>query len=166
MGCLQNGKEILEVSNRYNIPVIEDAAESLGSIYYGQKCGLLGDIGIFSFNGNKIVTTSAGGALILNSANLKCNALHLSSQQKLDSYGFQHDQIGYNYRMSNVLAGIGRGQLKMIEKRVQQKRDLNDFYSAIISDVSELNLKREPNTNIISNYWLNCITSEDKNQKM
>ena len=67
--------------------------------------------------------------------------------------------------MSNVLAGIGRGQLKMIEKRVQQKRDLNDFYSAIISDVSELNLKREPNTNIISNYWLNCITSEDKNQK-
>ncbi len=158
-------KEILEIVKPYNIPVIEDAAESLGSEYHGQKCVTLGNLGIFSFNGNKIITTSAGGALITTSEEQQKKTLHLALQAKEFPNSFKHDYIGYNYRMSNVLAGIGRGQLKVLDTRVEQKRELNAFYARMTSEIAEFSIKQEPSQEFRSNYWLNCIVGQGQSDE-
>lgn len=120
--------EILEIANRYEIPVIEDAAEALGSSFQGGKCGSFGRLGVLSFNGNKIITTSGGGALVTNSKERKKEAVFLATQARDDAPHYQHSQIGYNYRMSNIVAGIGCGQMEVLSKRVSQRRAVFEKY--------------------------------------
>ena len=115
-------KEITAIAKKYEIPVIEDAAEALGSSFNGQKCGTFGDIGILSFNGNKIITTSGGGALVSGNAEWVKKAKFLATQARDAAPHYQHSHIGYNYRMSNICAGIGRGQMEVLNQRVQAKK--------------------------------------------
>lgn len=119
---------IIEVADQYNIPVIEDAAESLGSTVDGRQTGTFGDLGILSFNGNKIITTSGGGALLSNNKELIEKARFLATQARDDAPHYQHSEVGYNYRMSNISAGIGRGQMEVLEKRIDQRRATHKFY--------------------------------------
>ena len=149
--------EILEIARKYDIPVIEDAAEALGSRYKNQKLGSFGDFGILSFNGNKIITTSGGGALLSNNEQHIKKARFLATQARDDAPHYQHSEIGYNYRMSNVLAGIGRGQLEVIEDRVNKRREINQFYRNLFDGVKGITFLSEPNKEFFSNFWLTTI---------
>jgi dTDP-4-amino-4,6-dideoxygalactose transaminase len=120
--------EISAISKKYDIILIEDAAEALGSAYKGQKCGTFGDFGILSFNGNKIITTSGGGALLFKTEEAKQKAIFLATQARDNAIHYQHSEIGYNYQMSNVLGGIGRGQMVVLDKYVTLRRENNLFY--------------------------------------
>ena len=151
---------ILQIANKYGIILIEDAAEALGSMYKGQKCGTFGDFGILSFNGNKIITTSGGGALVTNSETLKEKAVFLATQARDEAPHYQHSEIGYNYRMSNVLAGIGRGQMEVLDNHVSLRRKNNSFYKNLFKDVEGVTVFEEPNDDYFSNHWLSCITIE------
>lgn len=152
--------EIHAVADRYKIPVIEDSAEALGSSYKGKKCGSFGDFGIFSFNGNKIITTSSGGALVTNSKELKEKAIFYATQSKDDAVHYQHSQIGYNYRMSNICAGVGLGQMKILDKNVGSRRKTNIFYKEIFMDIEGVDVFESINENYFSNYWLSTILVE------
>ncbi len=154
--------EILNIAQKYNIPVIEDAAESLGSSYKGKKTGGFGDFGVLSFNGNKIITTSAGGALISNNSEIIEKTRFLSTQARDKAPHYQHSQIGYNYRMSNILAGIGRGQLKVIEQRIKQRRANFKFYYDNLSNINGITFLEEPSKDFFSNYWLTTILVDPK----
>ncbi len=149
--------EILEVSRKYNIPVIEDAAEALGSKYKGKALGTFGELGIFSFNGNKIITTSGGGALVSSSEAYISKARFLATQARDNAPHYQHSEIGFNYRMSNICAGIGRGQMTVIDKRVEQRRAMFDFYKEIFLNSEAVTVLEEPNSNYFSNRWLSTI---------
>lgn len=149
--------EISTIAKKNEIPLIEDAAEALGSRYNGQKCGTFGDYGILSFNGNKIITTSGGGALICKNKRDKERAIFLSTQAKDTAPHYQHSEIGYNYRMSNVLAGIGRGQMEVLENHIKLRRENNRFYKDIFSNVKGVKLFKEPSKEYFSNHWLSCI---------
>jgi dTDP-4-amino-4,6-dideoxygalactose transaminase len=150
--------EILSVASKYEIPVIEDAAESLGSRYKGRACGTFGDFGVLSFNGNKIITTSGGGALICHSQDEKNKAIFLSTQARDDAPHYQHSNIGYNYRMSNIIAGIGRGQMEVLNDRVVARRNMHDFYVELCKDIDGVDVFSEPNDDFYSNHWLSAIT--------
>lgn len=150
---------ILAIAKRYNIVVIEDAAEALGSSYQGKKCGALGDYGILSFNGNKIITTSGGGALICKDAETKQRAIHLATQARDAAPHYQHNVIGYNYRMSNVVAGIGRGQLEVLEDRVSARQANYDFYDKALSGIKGLEFLTAPE-GAVSNRWLTCLLTD------
>ena len=126
--------EIMAIANRYNIPVIEDAAEALGSYIDGKACGSFGDFGILSFNGNKIITTSGGGALLSDNIDALQKARFLATQAKENTPHYEHLEMGYNYRMSNIAAAIGVGQLKVLDKRVAARRANHDFYFELLSD--------------------------------
>jgi dTDP-4-amino-4,6-dideoxygalactose transaminase len=156
-GMPSNMGAISAIANKYEIPVIEDAAESLGSTYMGQAVGTLGDMGILSFNGNKIITTSGGGALISNDDDTIVKARFLATQARDDAPHYQHSQIGYNYRMSNILAGIGRGQMEVLPKRVQQRRANNQWYRSFLERIAGIHFQSEPNTDYYSNFWLTAI---------
>ena len=121
-------------SRRFEIPIIEDAAEALGSRYKGKSCGTFGELGILSFNGNKIITTSGGGALISDNLHHIEKAKFLATQARDKAPHYQHTEVGYNYRMSNVVAGIGRGQLEVLETRVAKRRENNQFYRRLLSE--------------------------------
>jgi len=121
-------KEIQEIADRYDIPILEDSAEALGSEIDGKKCGSFGKLGVISFNGNKIITTSGGGALLGNDEELIDGARFYATQARGNALHYQHSQIGYNYRMSNILAGIGRGQMKVLEDRIKTRRAIHDYY--------------------------------------
>lgn len=149
--------EIMAVANKYEIPVVEDAAEALGSTYYGKPVGTFGDIGILSFNGNKIITTSGGGALISANPEYVRKARFLSSQALDPAPHYQHSQIGYNYRMSNVCAGIGRGQMEVLPLRVQQRRNNYQFYKNALAGIDGISFLEEPGENYFSNHWLTAI---------
>ena len=149
--------EILLIANKYEIVLIEDAAEALGSSYKGQKCGTFGDFGILSFNGNKIITTSGGGALVCKSEKDKQKAIFLATQARDAAPHYQHSQIGYNYRMSNVLAGIGRGQMEILDKHVALRRKNNQFYQNLFKDVVGITVFKEPSEDYFSNHWLSCV---------
>jgi dTDP-4-amino-4,6-dideoxygalactose transaminase len=149
---------ILSIARTYDIPVIEDAAEAFGSKYNGIHCGTMGIIGTLSFNGNKIITTSGGGALVSENEEYISRAKFLASQARDESTHYQHSQIGYNYRLSNVLAGIGRGQLEVIEERIAAHRRNNALYCELLSDIPEITFHCEPGETYFSNYWL--ITME------
>ena len=149
-------KEISKIADSYDIPVVEDSAEALGSAYKHVKCGSFGTIGIFSFNGNKIITTSGGGALITKNEDLKKRAVYLATQARDDAPHYQHSSVGYNYRMSNVLAGIGRGQMEVLQERVQARRSNFDFYKARLGGQAEIEFLNEPE-GYYSNRWLTCI---------
>jgi dTDP-4-amino-4,6-dideoxygalactose transaminase len=150
--------EIKEISNKYDIPIIEDSAESLGSTYENQKCGTFGDISILSFNGNKIITTSGGGALVSKKESIKEKAIFLATQARDDTPHYQHSEIGYNYRLSNICAGIGRGQMEVLDKHVTLRRQMNQFYIDIFKETEGVTVFREPSDDFKSNHWLSCIT--------
>lgn len=153
--------EILSVARQYDIPLIEDAAESLGSKYKGKACGTFGHFGILSFNGNKIITTSGGGALVCHSQEDKDQAVFLSTQARDDAPHYQHSQIGYNYRMSNISAGIGRGQMEVLNDRVEGRRNMHKFYGEICKDIEGVDLFSEPSADFYSNHWLSVITIDE-----
>ncbi len=150
--------EIVAISKKYKIPLIEDAAEALGSTYKGQKCGTFGDYGILSFNGNKIITTSGGGALVCRNQKDKDKAIFYATQSRDEAPHYQHSEIGYNYRMSNVVAGIGRGQMEVLDEHVQLRRDNNKFYQVIFKKIEGVEVFTEPSSDFYSNHWLSCIT--------
>ena len=149
--------EIMAIANRYNIPVIEDAAEALGSYIDGKACGSFGDFGILSFNGNKIITTSGGGTLLSDNIDALQKARFLATQAKENTPHYEHLEMGYNYRMSNIAAAIGVGQLKVLDKRVAARRANHDFYFELLSDNKGIQFLEEP-TGYFSNRWLSCIT--------
>jgi dTDP-4-amino-4,6-dideoxygalactose transaminase len=150
-------KEIMEVADRYGIPVIEDAAEALGSEYMSRRVGCNSKFGILSFNGNKIITTSGGGALISDDAALIERARFLATQARDPAPHYQHSVIGYNYRMSNVVAGVGRGQLEVLDLRVRQHREFNRWYRELLKDVPGVTFQSEPSPDFYSNFWLTCV---------
>jgi len=150
-------KEIMAVADKYGIPVVEDAAEALGSEYMGRRVGCNSKFGILSFNGNKIITTSGGGALISDDAALIEKARFLATQARDPAPHYQHSEIGYNYRMSNVVAGVGRGQLEVLDLRVKQHREFNQWYRELLKDVPGVTFQSEPSADFFSNFWLTCI---------
>ena len=150
-------EKIMEIADSYEIPVIGDAAEALGSRYNGKPVGSYGKMSILSFNGNKIITTSGGGALISNDEELIVKARFLATQARDKAPHYQHSQIGYNYRMSNVLAGIGRGQMEVIEERVQRRRDNFFFYRQNLEKYDGISFLEEPDESFYSNHWLTTI---------
>ncbi|PWH82380.1 pyridoxal phosphate-dependent aminotransferase [Algibacter marinivivus] len=158
-GMPYKAKEINEIAQKYDIPVVEDSAEALGSTYFNKKCGALSDFGILSFNGNKIITTSGGGALIVDSEKLKEKAVFLSTQARDNAPHYEHSSIGFNYRLSNVLAGIGRGQMEVIDDRVEARRQNFNFYKKHLSQYKQITFLEEPE-NFFSNRWITCIETE------
>ncbi len=153
--------EIIEISQRYDIPILEDAAESLGSSINKRKCGDFGDISVLSFNGNKIITTSGGGALVSKNEELVKHARFLSSQARDEAPHYQHTHIGYNYRLSNLCAGVGRGQMEVLEKRIEQRRYNYDFYKKNLQEIDGILFLDEPN-GYFSNRWLTTILIDSK----
>ncbi|PID91634.1 MAG: pyridoxal phosphate-dependent aminotransferase [Bacteroidetes bacterium] len=149
--------EILELACHYGIPVIEDAAEALGSKYKGRALASFGEMSMLSFNGNKIITTSGGGALLSNRGDFIAQARFLSSQAREDAPYYHHTQIGYNYRMSNVLAAIGRGQLEVLDERIAQTRHIFSSYRKGLADIPGLVFHDEPEAGFFSNRWLTCV---------
>ena len=154
--------EIMDISRKYEIPVIEDAAAALGSKYKNKALGTFGKFGILSFNGNKIITTSGGGALISDDEEAIQKARFLATQARDNAPHYQHSHIGYNYRMSNILAGIGRGQMMVIDNRVEQRRANHLFYKNIFKNADGITLLEEPSDDYFSNFWLTTILIDDK----
>ncbi|MDT0677480.1 aminotransferase class I/II-fold pyridoxal phosphate-dependent enzyme [Autumnicola musiva] len=158
--------EIHKIAGEYDIPVIEDSAEALGSSYKGQKCGTFGEINILSFNGNKIITTSGGGALVTQNAALKKRAVFLATQARDEAAHYQHSEIGYNYRMSNICAGIGRGQMEVLDQRVEQRRNMNKFYNRLLGNFKGLTVHNEPDNDYFCNHWLSVISFNSNSEKL
>ncbi len=157
---------IRAVADKYNIPILEDSAEALGSHYKGKMCGTFGDIAALSFNGNKIITTSGGGALVATSKEVKDKAVFLATQARDNAPHYQHSEVGYNYRLSNISAGIGRGQMEVLHKHIELRRQMNAFYHDILKDIEGVTVFQEPNSDYFSNHWLSCITiNSDKTGK-
>lgn len=154
--------EILEIANRFQIPILEDSAEALGSIYNGKKCGTFGEIGVFSFNGNKIITTSGGGALVTRTKKLKEKAIFLATQSRDNAPHYQHSEIGYNYRLSNICAGIGRGQIEVLDEHIALRRKMNNLYVDYFSAINGITVFKEPNEKYYSNHWLSAIQVDSK----
>ena len=150
--------EILKICNKYNVPVIEDAAESLGTTYKDRQTGTIGEIGIFSFNGNKIITTSGGGMMVSNNEEYTKKALFLATQAREAERHYEHKEIGYNYRMSNICAGIGRGQLKVLDEKISKKKYIYESYKKAfenIDDIDMMPIYESPN------YWLSVMTIKE-----
>lgn len=150
-------KEVHAVADKFGIPVIEDAAEALGSKYKGQAGGTFGRFGTLSFNGNKIITTSGGGALVSQTQDDKDKAVFLATQARDNAPHYQHSHIGYNYRMSNITAGIGRGQMEVLNDRVAARRAMHAFYCELFKDIDGVTVFTEPNEDFYSNHWLSAI---------
>ena len=174
---------INDIAQRYEIPVVEDAAEALGSTYNGRPCGSLGDLGILSFNGNKIITTSGGGALLSNNEEYIQKAKYLATQARDDAPHYQHGEVGYNYRMGNINAAIGLGQMEVLDERIKRKREIWQFYYQELKDLFEFQLPEEssshsristsshprisafPHSRIYANRWLTTILTESYEQR-
>jgi len=148
---------ILEIAHRYDIPIVEDSAEALGSSYKGKKCGTFGTLGVLSFNGNKIITTSGGGALVAKTKALKEKAVFLATQARDAAPHYQHSEIGYNYRLSNICAGIGRGQMQVLDEHVALRRGMHAFYQDALKGVDGVTVFSEPNSDFYSNHWLSAL---------
>lgn len=155
--------KLRDICNKYNVPIIEDSAESLGAIYKDNMSGTLGDIGIYSFNGNKIITTSGGGMMISNNEKYTKKALFWATQSREQKRHYEHKEIGYNYRMSNVVAGIGRGQLKVLKDRIKRKKEIYEAYKVAFKDIDDIEMM-----NICDfgegNYWLSVITIKENSK--
>lgn len=150
--------EILEIARRYDIPVVEDAAEGLGSRFDGQVVGTFGEYGVLSFNGNKMITTSGGGALICPTEEAKNRVMFFATQAREAYPYYQHEEIGYNYRMSNICAGIGRGQMTVLEDHINHHKHVAQLYAELLSNVKGIDVHLNPNSRYDSNYWLSTIT--------
>jgi dTDP-4-amino-4,6-dideoxygalactose transaminase len=145
------------VADAYEIPILEDSAEALGSSFKGQKCGTFGDIGVLSFNNNKIITTSGGGAIVTPTIALKEKAIFFATQSRDAAPHYQHSEIGYNYRMSTICAGIGRGQMEVLDDHVAKRREMHDFYATFFEEIPGVTVFTAPNTDYFANYWLSSI---------
>ena len=157
---------IMESANRYNIPVIEDAAEGFGSKFNGQVLGTFGKFGVLSFNGNKMITTSGGGALICNDIDSKNNIMWYATQAREAYPYYQHEAIGYNYRMSNICAGIGRGQMTVAQAHIDHHKHVQAMYESLLADVDGITVHKQPSTGEYdSNFWL-CTITLDENLKI
>ena len=156
---------LLEISAKYDIPLIEDAAEALGSRYRGKPCGSFGELGTLSFNGNKIITTSMGGALVSGKPDYAVKARYLASQAKEHVLHFEHKHLGYNYKMSNVLAGIGRGQMEVLEERVASRRHINKRYRELLPDIPGMVFQSEPDDKYFSNFWLTTMVFNEPDDR-
>lgn len=157
--------EIIAIANEYNIPVVEDAAEGLGASYKKQKLGTFGNIGIYSFNGNKIITTSGGGTLVSNNEGYVNKARFLATQARDNAPHYEHTQIGYNYRMSNISAGIGRGQMQVLDKWVEKRRIIFNRYKQGLALINAIQLLDEPSSEYFSNRWLTAILTQSFEQR-
>ncbi len=149
--------ELMEVADRYGIPVVEDAAEGFGSEYKGRMCGTFGVYGVMSFNGNKMITTSGGGALICPDEEAKKRTMFYATQAREAFPYYQHEEIGYNYRMSNICAGIGRGQMTVAREHIAHHRHIKELYAELLAGVEGITLHEAPEAYMESNYWLNTI---------
>jgi len=152
--------KLIQICNNYNAPIIEDSAEAVGTKYKGKHCGSFGDMGIFSYNGNKIITTSGGGMVVSNNEDAINKIRYWSTQSKENHIYYEHKEIGYNYRMSNICAGIGRGQLKILDYKIKRRKQINDFYRQNLAD-TPLTIK-DISSNCQSNYWLTVGTIDEK----
>ena len=149
--------EIMAIANEYEIPVLEDAAEALGSEYNGQKCGTFGEFASLSFNGNKMITTSGGGALVCRTKEEAERAMFFATQARDNAPHYQHSYIGYNYRMSNICAGIGRGQMMVLDEHVARRRAIHALYKKALNEIDGITVFDNPNEKFNSNHWLTCI---------
>ena len=149
--------EIMSIAGEYGIPVLEDAAEALGAEYKGKKCGTFGEFACLSFNGNKMITTSGGGALVCRTEEEAKRTKFFATQSRDNAPHYQHSHIGYNYRMSNICAGIGRGQMMVLEDHIARRREINQLYRELLKDVSGISFHTNPSEEFASNYWLTCI---------
>ena len=156
--------EIMDIANSYNIPVLEDAAEALGSTYKGRKCGTIGNFGALSFNGNKIITTSGGGALICPNDEAERHVKFLATQAREPMPYYYHKEIGYNYRLSNISAGIGCGQMEHIAERVARRREIHALYAKGLASLPGITVHTEPTADAVSNFWLTTILLDDSLQ--
>lgn len=164
-GMPANIDAILEVAAKYDIPVVEDAAEGFGSKYRGQVCGTFGRFGVLSFNGNKMITTSGGGALVVPDEKAKKEIMYFATQARESYPYYQHTDIGYNYRMSNICAGIGRGQMAIVNEHLAHHRHVQDLYRELLKDVEGVTLHDNPSPEYDSNFWL-CTVTLDKDLKV
>ena len=160
-GQSANMDKIKEICDKYNVEIIEDAAESLGTTYKGVQTGTIGDIGIYSFNGNKIITTSGGGMMVSNNEEYTKKALFWATQSRENEIHYERKELGYNYRMSNILAGIGRGQLEVLDERIAQKKVIYDYYKEAFKEISDIEMMPICKYNK-PNYWLSCITLKEE----
>ena len=149
--------EIHAFAKAHSIPVIEDSAEALGSTYKGRKCGTFGEYGILSFNGNKIITTSGGGAMVCPSKEIKDKTVFLATQARDNAPHYQHSEVGYNYRLSNISAGIGRGQMQVLDKHIALRRGMNQFYQELFEPIEGITVQQEASDEVFSNHWLSAI---------
>lgn len=149
--------ELMAICDKYNVPVVEDAAESLGAIYKGKMSGTFGKFGIFSFNGNKIITTSGGGMIVSDDEEMIQKALKKATQARDQAVHYQHSEVGYNYRLSNISAGIGRGQMEVLEQRINEKREIFDRYEAALSAIDGIEMMPELE-DTYHNRWLSTMT--------
>ncbi|RRO24310.1 DegT/DnrJ/EryC1/StrS family aminotransferase [Flavobacteriaceae bacterium 14752] len=154
--------EVHAIAKQYDIPIVEDAAEALGSTYKKQNCGTFGEFAALSFNGNKIITTSGGGALVSKNQATKDKTVYFATQARDSAAHYEHTEIGYNYRMSNIVAGIGRGQMQVLDKHVSLRRKMHQFYKDIFKKIEVINLLEEQNDEVFSNHWLSAITIHKK----
>lgn len=157
-----NVDEIVSIANKYEIPIVEDAAEALGSMYKGHYCGTFGEFACLSFNGNKIITTSGGGALVCKNSDDSGAAKYLATQARDKAPYYQHSNIGYNYRLSNICAGIGRGQMLVLKDHIKARRTINTKYRELLKDVKGISFHTAPSATFESNYWLTCIIIDEK----
>lgn len=153
------------IANKYEIAILEDSAEALGSRYNGKPCGTFGDVAIFSFNGSKVITTSGGGAIVTRTKELKEKALFLATQAKDKRPYYQHSEVGYNYRMSNISAGIGRGQMEVLDKHINLRRKMNQFYIDLFKDIPCVTVFKTDVENSFANCWLTTIIVDPDNNK-
>jgi dTDP-4-amino-4,6-dideoxygalactose transaminase len=158
-------ERIMEVANRYEIPVVEDAAEGFGSKFKGQVLGTFGKFGVLSFNGNKMITTSGGGALICSDSESKNKIMWYATQAREAYPYYQHEEIGYNYRMSNICAGIGRGQMTVADAHIAHHKHVQALYEELLADVKGVHVQKAPSADYDSNYWL-CTITLDENVKV
>lgn len=149
--------EICAVAEKYGVPVLEDAAEALGAEYKGRKCGTFGDFAALSFNGNKIITTSGGGALICRTQEQAKRTMFYATQARENRPYYHHEKIGYNYRMSNICAGIGRGQMEVLDAHVARRREIHALYTQLLAGTPGITVKQAPGAEFASNFWLTCI---------
>lgn len=159
--------EIRAIADQFDIPILEDSAEAMGSTFEGKKCGTFGDVSVLSFNGNKIITTSGGGAIVTKTKILQQKALFLATQSRDEAHHYQHSELGFNYRMSNICAGIGRAQLEVLNNRKDLRREMHDFYVDLFENINGVMVMSEPNNSYHSNFWLTTILikPEEANRK-
>ena len=148
------------IGRKYDIPIIEDAANALGSFYNGQPCGVFGQLATYSFNGNKIITTSGGGALLCNDEETKKHTIFLATQARENAPYYQHETIGFNYRLSNISAGIGRGQMTVLDEHIRHHKHVRDMYMKLLSEIEGFTVHDNPSAKFDSNFWLTTITIE------